>query len=131
MKNRITWELLKQIDDSQFKGHYDNANTTWNRNKTRRVPRWVSDKMKAPSLKHLSDFINTDIIMQAKGFKAELDHTTISKGRQMSSGVYYTRGTYTGNKLTVCVNGQQVYEHNSAETYRSNSDVVSWILRQK
>lgn len=35
-----------------------------------------------------------------------------------------------GNKLTVRHEGVTIFEHNAAETYRSNSEVENWLRRE-
>ena len=127
----ITWELLKKVDETSHSGHYSKTRTVWGRGYSRRVPRWISDAVKSPRLAKLAEFVNNDPGLKRKGITARTYNTTIRKGRQMSSGVYYSWGDYPGTVFIASKGAEKVFEHNSAETYRRNVEVVRWILDQR
>ncbi len=84
-------------------------------------------KSKCPSLKIMADYINSTL----DGYDAKIEKTESSKGRQLSSGVYYSRSNYYGNKLIVKKGNSTVFEHDSTKTYRYNIEVVNWIFSQE
>ncbi len=85
------------------------------------------NKVRCPSLKIMADYINNTLY----GYTAKVEETSCCKGRQMSSGVYYSRSDYNGNKLIVKKNGKVVFEHDAIKTYRYNVEVVQWIFLQE
>ena len=85
------------------------------------------NKVRCPSLKVMADYINGTL----DGYNAEIEKTESSKGRQLSSGVYYSRSDYYGNKLIVKKDNLIVLEHDSTQTYRYNIEVVNWIFSQE
>lgn len=77
------------------------------------IAKWINENMKALGYeaKIVEGFCNTD--------------TKISGTRLRRAG----KGRY-GNMLIVSKNGVKIKEHNSAETYRSNDEVESWLKRE-
>ncbi len=84
------------------------------------------ERVKCPRLKQMAEFINAKF----PDLDAEVRGTSSIKGRQGSSGVYYSQRDYDGNKLTVREKKtyKTVYSHDSTETYRENRDVARWIF---
>jgi hypothetical protein len=70
--------------------------------------------------------IAKDINENMDGYTAEISegycNTDRKIGRLRSPG----KGRY-GNKITIYKNGAEVFEHNSAETYRYNEEVEEWL----
>lgn len=88
--------------------------------------RYACDRVRCPSLKKMAQYINEAV----DGFTAVLDDWSEYKGRQLSSGVYYTRQSYDGHRLTITDEKTKVVvkEHCSTETYRRNTDIARVIL---
>jgi hypothetical protein len=84
--------------------------------------RWTKEIVKAPSLIELARFISE--VMKLKVELAESwSDTDRSIGRLRSPG----KGRH-GKRLKVFKNDQLIFDHDSSETYRHNTDVCHWIL---
>jgi hypothetical protein len=87
---------------------------------------WGKDKVTAPRLKILCKFIN-----DSGKFKARLEFTdNIYKDRQLTGTRLRSEGIreYKGNILRIYdLQGKEVKEHDSTETYRQNWEVCQWI----
>ena len=101
--------------------------TEWNRNRY--------EKTKCPSLKLMCEFINENF----KDLTATLTETEVRKDRHVAGTHFRHEGcrNYKGYVLRVFKKGEEslwggkeIYQHDSTETYRQNTDVAKWILQR-
>lgn len=88
------------------------------------------ERVRCPSLKVMAEYIN-EVFPQ---YKASVRVTTSSKERSGKGCRYvYSRRYYDGNMLEVMDKKtfKNVYQHDSTETYRCNTDVANWIIREE
>ena len=82
--------------------------------------------MGTPRLTTLARYINDHL----PGYEAKIEEGYCDTDRKAGRLRIQGRGR-TGNRIKVRrrATGEVVLDHNSAETYRSNSEVVAWIAR--
>lgn len=78
--------------------------------------------LKGTRLASLAKFINDRL----PGYVAKIEPGYCNTDRKVGRLRIPGRGR-NGNKLVVRKNGEVVFDHNAAETYRKNSEVVNWI----
>jgi hypothetical protein len=88
-------------------------------------------RKRAPSLKVLAAFINEWL----PHLQATVSSTTVSTDyKHKGSRIRWPGAGRKGNKIevreTAKPSGYPYYEHNGAETYRHNGEVVAWIARE-
>lgn len=92
-------------------------------------PMFGEYSVRSPTLTKMANVVNCFFKVNGK-FTAKVRKTMSHKGRQMSSGVYYTRHEYYGNVFELYdSNGKLVFAHDSTETYRTNRDVAEYLVR--
>jgi len=76
-------------------------------------------RKRAPSLDQLARFVNS----RMDGYSARVRRTSVSTDRKVGR-IRYPGAGRTGNRITVTHDGKTVIDHNAAETYRYNGEVV-------
>ncbi len=83
---------------------------------------------KARRLPAIAKFINENFKNQ--GYEAVIKEGFCDTDRKIAGTRlrHPGKGRY-GNKLVVKKDGQEIFSHNAAETYRTNDEVERWIKR--
>lgn len=86
--------------------------------------RFTKQAVRCPTLKQMAAFIKEQFGYQTTIEKVE-ENTDRKIGRLRRPG----KGR-VGNRLVVKHRGHVILDHNSAETYRHNTEVAEWILKK-
>jgi hypothetical protein len=86
--------------------------------------RFTREATRCPSLKEMGDFINERL-----GYKVRIEKGECNTDRKAGRLRIPGKGRI-GNRLIVTHKGQVLLDHNSAETYRHNTEVAKWIIEQ-
>ena len=90
--------------------------------------RWDKrDKVRAPSIKKLADFIkmNSNYIVEVKRMEDVWKDTQISGTRFRNAGIR----EYVGYRLIIKdKTGKLLLDHDTTETYRYNFEICYWII---
>lgn len=96
-----------------------------NRAALKRLDALLEGRKRMPRLATLAQFIRAEM----PDVTVTLEEGYCNTDRQSAGCRYIThvgKGR-TGTRLKVHRDGKVIYDHNAAETYRSNDDVVRWI----
>lgn len=110
MPTEVTYDLLQQVKDTEFGKRFL--------------------RVRAPSLDKMAAFIEA----QFPDLRTEIEPSWCSTDQKIPGTRLRRPGKgRSGRKLKVFrrADGELIYAHNSAETYRRNAEVASWILDER
>lgn len=85
--------------------------------------------MKSRRLSAIAEWINSNL--RENGYEAKIEKSFCNTDSKIK-GTRFRRpgkGRY-GNKLLVLKNGNLIFSHDAAETYRSNDEVEFWLQQE-